>query len=136
MSEEKVDSELLKLGMKIRREVLGDEYVDSAVAASTEFDQDFQRLITASAWGLVWGRDTLTKRDRSLITVTQLASLGHHEELALHLRATVNTGLSRDDIKEALLHVAIYSGVPAANSAFRVAKKVFKEMDQTSIAKK
>ena len=136
MSEEKVDSELLKLGMKIRREVLGDEYVDSAVAASTEFDQDFQRLITASAWGLVWGRDTLTKRDRSLITVTQLASLGHHEELALHLRATANTGLSRDDIKEALLHVAIYSGVPAANSAFRVAKKVFKEMDQTTIAKK
>ena len=136
MSEEKVDSELLELGMKIRREVLGDDYVDSAVAASTEFDLDFQRLITASAWGLLWGRDTLSKRDRSLITVTQLASLGHHEELALHLRATVNTGLSRDDIKEALLHVAIYSGVPAANSAFRVAKKVFKEMDQTSIAKK
>jgi 4-carboxymuconolactone decarboxylase len=129
VSEELSEKDLFQLGLKIRREVLGDDYVDAALAASTEFDEDFQRHITATAWGAVWGRDTLSKRDRSLITICQLAALGHHEELALHLRATANTGLSREDIKEALIQVAVYSGVPAANSAYRVAKKVFKEMD-------
>ncbi|MDD9891631.1 MAG: 4-carboxymuconolactone decarboxylase [Gammaproteobacteria bacterium] len=130
MAEEKPDKELFELGMQVRREVLGDDYVDAALAKATDLDDDFQRLITATAWGSVWGRDTLSRRDRSLITITQLASLGHHEELALHLRATINTGLSREDIKEALMQVGVYSGVPAANSAFRVAKQVFAELDE------
>ncbi|NKB32835.1 MAG: 4-carboxymuconolactone decarboxylase [Pseudomonadales bacterium] len=129
MSKNKPDEELFELGLQVRREVLGNEYVDAALANTTELDEEFQRLITATAWGTVWARDTLSRRDRSLITITQLASLGHHEELALHLRATVNTGLSREDIKEALIQVAVYSGVPAANSAFRVAKKVFSSLD-------
>lgn len=129
MSEEMSEKDLFQLGLKIRREVLGDDYVDVALSASTDFNGDFQRYITSSAWGAVWGRDTLSKRDRSLITICQLAALGHHEELALHIRATKNTGLSREDIKEALIQVAVYSGVPAANSAYRVANKVFKEID-------
>jgi len=127
--EKEPDKELFELGMQVRREVLGDDYVDTAMANATDLDEEFQRLITASAWGSVWGRDTLSRRDRSLITITALASLGHHEELALHLRATVNTGLSREDIREALMQVGVYSGVPAANSAFRVAKKLFAELD-------
>jgi 4-carboxymuconolactone decarboxylase len=129
VSEEMSEKDLFQLGLKIRREVLGDDYVDVALSASTDFNGDFQRYITSSAWGAVWGRDTLSKRDRSLITICQLAALGHHEELALHIRATKNTGLSREDIKEALIQVAVYSGVPAANSAYRVANKVFKEID-------
>ena len=129
MSEENSEKDLFQLGLKIRREVLGDDYVDAALAAGADFNGDFQRYITSSAWGAVWGRDTLSKRDRSLITICQLAALGHHEELALHIRATKNTGLSREDVKEALIQVAVYSGVPAANSAYRVANKVFKEID-------
>lgn len=123
---------LLSLGMKTRREVLGDEYVDAALAASTEFDADFQHFICSTAWASVWSRPGLSRRDRSLITITQLASLGHPDELALHLRACVNTGLSRDDVKEALLHVAIYAGVPAANTAFKIAKRVFAEIPESA----
>ena len=119
---------LLGLGMKTRREVLGEEYVDAATARTTEFDADFQHFITTTAWASVWSRPGLSRRDRSLITITQLASLGYQDELALHLRASVNTGLSRDEIKEALLHVAVYAGVPAANIAFKIAKQVFAEM--------
>ena len=129
MSEENSEKDLFQLGLKIRREVLGDDYVDAALAAGADFNGDFQRYVTSSAWGAVWGRDTLSKRDRSLITICQLAALGHHEELALHIRAIKNTGLSREDVKEVLIQVAVYSGVPAANSAYRVANKVFKEID-------
>jgi 4-carboxymuconolactone decarboxylase len=123
--------DLLELGMKTRREVLGDSYVDSAVAAIDDIDRDFQELLTASAWGLVWGRDTLSRRDRSLITITLLSSLGHYEELALHLKATANTGLTPADIREALLHLAIYGGVPAARKAFMVAKQVLAETNKS-----
>lgn len=123
MSNELTGQELLELGMKTRREVLGDEYVDNTVTSTDGFDKDFQELLTTSAWGKVWGRDTMSKRDRSLITITLLASLGHYDELALHLKATENTGLSRDDIREAFLHLAIYGGIPAARNAFRVAKE-------------
>lgn len=119
---------LFNLGMKTRREVLGEQYVDAAVAATTDFDADFQHFITATAWAGVWSRAGLSRRDRSLITITQLASLGYQDELALHLRASLNTGLSRDEVKEALLHVAVYAGVPAANIAFKIAKQVFAEM--------
>ena len=132
MSEEKPDKELYELGLQVRREVLGSDYVDAALVNSNDLDEEFQRWITVTAWGAIWGRSTLTRRDRSLITITQLASLGHLEELALHLRATVSTGLSREDIKEVLMQVGVYSGVPAANSAFRVAKQVFNELVQSA----
>ena len=132
MSEEKPDKELYELGLQVRREVLGSDYVDAELANSTEVDEEFQRWITVTARGAIWGRSTLTRRDRSLITITQLASLGHLEELDLHLRAAVNNGISMEDIKEALMQVGVYSGVPAANSAFRIAKRVFNELGQSA----
>jgi len=110
-------------GMATRRKTLGDAHVDRAEAAKTEFDADFQRLIVESAWGSVWSRPGLTPRERSLVTLALLAALGHEEEFAMHVRATANTGASAGDIAEALLHVSIYAGVPAANSAFRIAKR-------------
>jgi len=111
-------------GMQVRRAVLGDAHVDRAEAGKTDFDVDFQRFITEGAWGSVWSRPGLTRRERSLLTITLLAALGHDEELAMHLRAAANTGATPDDIKEALLHVAVYAGVPAANRAIKIAKSV------------
>ena len=116
-------------GMATRRAVLGDAHVDRAEAAKTEFDRPFQELITEAAWGHVWARPDLTKRERSLITIALLAALGHDEEVAMHVRATANTGASREEIREALLHVAIYAVVPAANHAIKIASKAFDEMD-------
>jgi len=116
-------------GMAVRRAVLGDAHVDRAEAAATDFDRPFQQLITETAWGSVWARPGWSKRERSIVTLALLAALGHDEELAMHIRATANTGASRDDIREALLHVAIYAGVPAANRAIRIAKDVFSQMD-------
>ena len=110
-------------GMATRRAVLGNAHVDAANARKTPFDADFQTFITEGAWGSVWSRPGLTKRERSMITIALLAALGHDEEVAMHVRATENTGCSPDDIKEALLHVAVYAGVPAANRAFRIAKE-------------
>jgi 4-carboxymuconolactone decarboxylase len=110
-------------GMVARRSVLGDHHVDRAEATKTAFDADFQDFITEGAWGSVWSRPGLSKRERSLITIALLAALGHDEEVAMHVRATANTGASPDDIKEALLHVAVYAGVPAANRAFKIAKR-------------
>ncbi len=118
-------------GMKTRRQVLGDAHVDRAEAAKTEFDEPFQTLITRAAWGSVWSREGLSKRERSLITIALLAALGHDEELAMHCRATENTGASEEDVCEALLHVAIYAGVPAANQAIKVAKETFAKRKQT-----
>jgi len=114
--------------MAVRRAVLGDAHVDRAEASKTAFDEDFQRFITEGAWGSVWSRPGLTKRERSLITIALLAALGHEEEVAMHIRATANTGASTDDIKEALLHVAVYAGVPAANKAIKVVKKAYETM--------
>lgn len=116
-------------GMKVRRAVLGDAHVDRARAAVTPFDEDFQRFITEGAWGSVWSRPGLTLRERSLITIALLAALGHHEEVAMHVRATANTGATPEDVKEAMLHVAVYAGVPAANAAIRVAKAAYAEME-------
>ena len=113
--------------MAVRRSVLGDAHVDRAEVAKTAFDEDFQRFITEGAWGSVWSRPGLTKRERSLVTIALLAALGHDEEVAMHVRATANTDASADDIKEALLHVAVYAGVPAANRAFKIAKKALAE---------
>lgn len=117
------DDDLFTRGMATRRAVLGNAHVDSASARKTGFDDDFQSFITEGAWGTVWSRPGLTKRERSMLTIALLAALGHDEEVAMHVRATVNTGCTPDDIKEALLHVAVYAGVPAANRAFRIAKE-------------
>lgn len=117
-------------GMKIRRSVLGDAHVDRAEARKTSFDEDFQRFITETAWGSVWSRPGLDMRTRSLLTIALLASLGHDEELAMHIKATRNTGATEGDVKETLLHVALYAGVPAANSAIAIAKRVYAEMTE------
>jgi 4-carboxymuconolactone decarboxylase len=116
-------------GMQVRRAVLGDAHVDRAEAAKTPLDQAFQTLITEAAWGTVWASDALTRRERSMLTLALLAGLGNEEELALHLRATVRTGASQTDVMEVFQHVAIYAGVPRANSAIRIAKKIFAEME-------
>ena len=120
-----------RTGLAVRRSVLGDPHVDLAEDAATDFDRPFQQLITEAAWGTVWARPGLSKRERSIVTLALLAALGHDEEVAMHVRATANTGASRDDICEAFLHVAIYAGVPAANRAFKIAKEVFSEMDDS-----
>ncbi|XAZ20727.1 4-carboxymuconolactone decarboxylase (plasmid) [Sinorhizobium sp. B11] len=127
-------SERYQQGMATRRSVLGDAHVDRAQAASTDFDRPFQELIAEAAWGHVWSRPELTKRERSMITIALLAALGQDDEVAMHVRATVNTGASREDIREALLHVAIYAGVPAANHAIKIAKQVFEQMDAGKVA--
>jgi 4-carboxymuconolactone decarboxylase len=118
-----------KRGMKARREVLGDEHVDAAVARTTEFTAEFQDLITRYAWGEIWTRPGLDRRTRSAITLTALIALGRLDELAMHVRAARRNGLSDDEIKEVLLQSAIYCGVPAANSAFAVASRVLDEED-------
>ena len=118
-----------RAGLTVRRSVLGDPHVDRSEDAVTDFDRPFQELITEAAWGTVWARPGFSKRERSIVTLALLAALGHDEEVAMHVRATANTGASRDDICEAFLHVAIYAGVPAANRAFKIAKDVFSEMD-------
>jgi 4-carboxymuconolactone decarboxylase len=114
-------------GMEVRREVLGSEHVDRATQNATDFTRDFQQLITEYAWGSIWTRPGLDRRSRSLITLTALVALGHHEELALHVRAALTNGLTVEEIKETLLQTAIYCGVPAANTAFRIAKDVLEE---------
>lgn len=111
-------------GMRVRRAVLGDAHVDRAAAAATAFDAPFQQFITETAWGTLWADDALDRRTRSLVTIAILAALGRHEELALHLRATVNTGATPSEIRAALMHVAVYAGVPAANSAVTLAKAI------------
>ena len=117
-------------GMAIRRRVLGDAHVNRATQNTTDFDAEFQELIARHAWGDIWTRPGLDLRTRSLITIAILATLGREEELKLHLRATRNTGASQDDVKELLMQVAVYAGVPAANSAVRIAKQVFEEIAQ------
>jgi 4-carboxymuconolactone decarboxylase len=114
-------------GMKVRREVLGDEWVDGAIERTTPFTEEFQELITRYAWGEIWIRPGLDRPTRRAITITALVAHGHLEELAMHVRAALRDGMSPDDIKEVLLQTAIYCGVPAANSAFAVAQKVIAE---------
>jgi 4-carboxymuconolactone decarboxylase len=114
-------------GMRVRREVLGDEHVDAAVENATPFTSDFQDLITRYAWGEIWARPGLDRRTRSCITLTALVALGREEELAMHIRAALRNGLTAEEIKEVLLQCAIYCGVPAANGAFAVAQRVLDE---------
>jgi 4-carboxymuconolactone decarboxylase len=117
-------------GMEVRREVLGDEHVDRATANATDFTRDFQDLITEYAWGTIWTRPGLDRRSRSLITLTALVARGHHEELAMHVRAALRNGLTVDEIKETLLQTAIYCGVPDANTAFRIAQQVLQAPEE------
>lgn len=119
-------------GMTIRRKVLGSAHVDRAEVAKTTFDAPFQELITEAAWAQVWARDTISLRERSMLTIALLAGLGNDHELALHIRATANTGASESDVLEALLHVAIYAGVPRANHAIKIAKDTFAAMKEPS----
>ncbi len=116
-------------GMATRRAVLGDAHVDRAEAAKTGFDQPFQALITEGAWGTLWSDDTISRRERSMLTLALLAATGNFEEIPMHVRATANTGASRDDILQAFLHVAIYAGVPKANHAIKLAKQTLAEME-------
>lgn len=115
-------------GMAVRRKVLGDAHVDRANANKSDFDAPFQDMITESAWGTVWKSDGLTLRERSIVTLALLAGLGNDGEIAMHIRATANTGATPQDIREAFMHVAIYAGVPRANHAFKIAKETYKEM--------
>jgi len=124
------DTERSVQGMTVRREVLGDAHVDRAVAATTPFTADFQSFITRYAWGDIWSRPGLSRAERSMVTLTALAVLRQDDELAMHLRAALRNGLSPDQIKEVLLQVAVYAGVPAANRAFAVAARVLAEAGQ------
>ncbi|MCR9135313.1 MAG: 4-carboxymuconolactone decarboxylase [Alphaproteobacteria bacterium] len=132
MTESSAPSQRYSKGMVTRRNVLGDAHVDRAESGKTAFDAPFQELIVESAWGNVWSRPNWTWRERSIVTIALLAALGHDEEVAMHIRATANTGATRDDICEALLHVAIYAGVPAANRAIKIARNTFAEMDEAA----
>ncbi|UJW84205.1 4-carboxymuconolactone decarboxylase [Devosia sp. SL43] len=123
--------ERFEMGMAARRSVLGDAHVDAATARMTEVDRDFQRFITEGAWGSVWSRPGLSKRERSIVTIALLAALGHDDEVAMHVRATVNTGCSQQDITEALMHVAVYAGVPAANRAFKITREELAKRNST-----
>jgi 4-carboxymuconolactone decarboxylase len=115
-------------GMKIRRKVLGDTHVDAAEANESAFEEPFQTLITEAAWGNVWARDTLALRERSMLTIALLAATGNFDEIAMHIRATANTGASPEDVMEALLHVAVYAGVPRANHAIKIARQTYADM--------
>lgn len=124
-----MSDDLFDKGMAVRKAVLGAEYVARAEANKSEFDEDWQRYVTEHAWGAVWTRPGLEKRTRSMLTIAMLASLGRHEELGAHIRATRNTGVTKEEVKEVLLQVAVYAGAPAANTAFAVAKRVYKEIE-------
>jgi 4-carboxymuconolactone decarboxylase len=121
------ERERFETGMKIRREVLGDAHVDAAIAKRNAFSEEFQGLITRYAWGEIWTRPGLPRQTRSLITVAMLVALNREEELRLHLRAALRNGAAQEEIRETLLQSAIYCGVPAANSAFRIAQEIFSE---------
>lgn len=124
-------SDRYEKGVKVRRSVLGDAHVDRAEASKTPFDAPFQQLITEAAWGTVWASDGISARERSMITLALLAGLGNFNEIPMHVRATRNTGASKQDILEVFQHVAIYAGVPRANHAVQLAKQTFAEMEDT-----
>jgi len=121
------DADRAARGMRVRREVLGDEHVDRATAVTTEFTAPFQDLITRYAWGEIWSRPGLSRAERSMITLAALATLRQEEEFAMHVRAAVRNGLTQAQIQEVLLQVAVYAGVPAANRAFAIAQRVLAE---------
>ncbi len=118
----------MKKGMATRRAVLGNAHVDRAEAAKTEFDTPFQTMITEGAWGTLWSDETISRRERSMLTLALLAATGNFEEIPMHIRATANTGATRDDVMQAFMHVAVYAGVPKANHAIKLAKQTYDEM--------
>ncbi len=118
----------MKDGMTIRRAVLGDEHVDRAESSKTPFDEPFQQMITETAWGHVWADDTITRRERSMLTLALLAATGNFDEIPMHIRATQNTGATPDDVMQSFLHVAVYAGVPKANHAIKLAKETYAEL--------
>jgi 4-carboxymuconolactone decarboxylase len=122
-----MSQELYEKGLQIRREVVGDEYVDRALADTDDFSRDFQRLITEYCWGENWGRDTLSRRDRSLLNLVMLGALNRPFEFKLHVRGAVRNGCTRAEIQDTLIHLAIYAGIPAGLEAFRLAREVFDE---------
>ena len=124
------DAERTRRGMTVRREVLGDEHVDRAVAATTSFTEPFQDFITRYAWGEIWSRPGLSRAERSLVTLAVLAALQHENELAMHVKAALRNGLRPEQISEVLLQVALYAGVPAGNRAFAVAQRALSEAAQ------
>jgi 4-carboxymuconolactone decarboxylase len=124
-----VSEDRYEQGMRVRREVLGDAHVDRAVANTTEFTAPFQEFITEYAWGTIWTRDQIDRRSRSMITLAVLTALGREHEIAMHVRAAIGNGLSREEISEVLLHTAVYAGVPASNRAFAIAQQALDELD-------
>ena len=130
-----MDQELYAKGMKIRREVLGDAYVDNALSKSGPFNDPLQEMVTANCWGWVWGREGLSRRDRSLINLAMIATLNRHNELKVHVRGALNNGLSREEIREVLLQVGAYAGIPAAVDSFRLANEMFAEIDNEASEK-
>ncbi len=124
------DKDLYDRGMAVRRSVLGDAHVDRSLERATDFDADFQEFITKTAWGQIWTRPGLDIRTRSMLTIAMLAALGKDGELKLHIRATRNTGVTRDEVKEILMQAAVYAGVPAGNHAIALARAVYAEMDE------
>ena len=120
----------LNRGMATRRAVLGDGHVDRAEAAKTDFDAPFQELITEGAWGTVWSDESISRRERSMLTLALLAATGNFEEIPMHIRATANTGATKTDVIQAFQHVAIYAGVPKANHAIKLAKATYAEMEE------
>jgi 4-carboxymuconolactone decarboxylase len=123
------EDEIRVRGMETRRDVLGDDHVDRAIARTTPFTEPFQDLITRYAWGEVWSRPGLDRRTRSCVTLTALVATGREHELAMHVRAALGNGVTREEIGEVLLQCAVYCGVPAANGAFTIAQRVFDELD-------
>ena len=122
-------SERYEKGMEVRRKILGDAHVDRAEMNKNSLDEPFQNLITESAWGTVWASNKISHRERSMLTLALLAATGNFEEIPMHIRASANTGASKDDIMEAFQHVAIYAGVPKANHAIKLAKDTYQEME-------
>lgn len=125
-----MSEELLQKGLGIRREVLGAEYVDAAMANADDFSADFQRLVTEYCWGAGWGREALSRRDKSLLNLGMLSVLNRGHEFKLHLRGALRNGCTREEIQDTLIQVAIYAGIPAGVEAFRLAREVFASLDE------
>jgi 4-carboxymuconolactone decarboxylase len=121
-------NEKFDTGMQVRRNVLGDAHVDRAEAGKTDFDSPFQTLITEGAWGTLWADDSISRRERSMLTLALLAATGNFDEIPMHIRATQNTGASPEDVIQAFMHVAVYAGVPKANHAIKLAKDTYKDL--------
>jgi 4-carboxymuconolactone decarboxylase len=127
-----MNDELFETGLAIRREVLGAEYVDANLATADDFNRDFQRIVTEYCWGAAWGRDALTRRDRSLLNLAMLGALNRPAEFKVHLRGALTNGCTREEIADTLIQLTVYAGVPAGVEAFRMARAVFAEVDAPS----